>query len=142
MAARRAAGRFRHGRFRPGVERESHAGRRRDFCLSCAPTPPRGLFLWQPESSLGIGAGAISPSGTFRGVAAGQGLSQPGRCQEVRSAPAQNRLWELGLRNARIFGSGSEFERLRDYQPDDEYRRINWKATARRGKPISIEFET
>jgi len=54
----------------------------------------------------------------------------------------QNRLWELGLRNARLFGSGSEFERLRDYQPDDEYRRINWKATARRGKPITIEYET
>jgi uncharacterized protein (DUF58 family) len=54
----------------------------------------------------------------------------------------KNRLWELGLRNARIFGSGTEFERLRDYLPDDEYRRINWKATARRGKPISVEFET
>lgn len=54
----------------------------------------------------------------------------------------QNRLWELGLRNARIFGSGTEFERLRDYLPDDEYRRVNWKATARRGKPISVEYET
>lgn len=54
----------------------------------------------------------------------------------------KNRLWELGVRNARIFGSGTEFERLRDYSPDDEYRRINWKATARRGKPISVEYET
>jgi uncharacterized protein (DUF58 family) len=54
----------------------------------------------------------------------------------------KNRLWELGLRNAKIFGSGTEFERLRDYQPDDEYRRINWKATARRSKPISIEYES
>jgi len=54
----------------------------------------------------------------------------------------KNRLWELGVRNARIFGSGTEFERLRDYLPDDEYRRIDWKATARRGKPISVEYET
>ncbi|MEZ4868957.1 MAG: DUF58 domain-containing protein [Caldilineaceae bacterium] len=54
----------------------------------------------------------------------------------------KNRLWELGVRHTRIFGSGTEFERLRDYLPDDEYRRINWKATARRGKPISIEYET
>ncbi|MBX3013171.1 MAG: DUF58 domain-containing protein [Caldilineaceae bacterium] len=54
----------------------------------------------------------------------------------------QNRLWELGLRSARILGSGTEFERLRDYLPDDEYRRIDWKATARRGKPISVEYET
>ncbi|MBV7334614.1 DUF58 domain-containing protein [Chloroflexi bacterium TSY] len=54
----------------------------------------------------------------------------------------KNRLWDLGLRNAKIFGSGTEFERLRDYLPDDEFRRINWKATARRGKPISVEYET
>lgn len=54
----------------------------------------------------------------------------------------RHRLWELGLRQTRVLGAGREFERLRDYQPDDEYRRINWKATARRGKPISAEFET
>lgn len=54
----------------------------------------------------------------------------------------RNRLWELGLRATRLRGAGSEFERLRDYTPDDEYRRIYWPATARRGKPISMEYET
>ncbi|MEZ4676157.1 MAG: DUF58 domain-containing protein [Caldilineaceae bacterium] len=54
----------------------------------------------------------------------------------------KHRLWELGLRNTKIRGAGTEFERLRDYLPDDEYRRINWKATARRGMPISVEYET
>lgn len=54
----------------------------------------------------------------------------------------RNRLWELGVRQTRLLGAGSEFERLREYTPDDEYRRINWAATARRGRPISIEFET
>jgi uncharacterized protein (DUF58 family) len=54
----------------------------------------------------------------------------------------RNRLWEIGLRSTRLLGRGSEFERLRDYSPDDDYRRINWQATARRGKPISVEFET
>ncbi len=51
-------------------------------------------------------------------------------------------LTELGLRNAKVFGAGTEFERLRDYTPDDEFRRINWKATARRHKPIAVEYET
>ncbi len=51
-------------------------------------------------------------------------------------------LAELGLRQARIYGSGSEFERLRDYTPDDEFRRINWRATARRNKLIAAEYET
>lgn len=54
----------------------------------------------------------------------------------------KNRLWELGVRNTRLTGAGTDFERLRDYLPDDDYRRINWKATARRGKPISAEFQT
>ena len=52
------------------------------------------------------------------------------------------RLQELGLRKARVFGRGTEFERLREWTPDDEFRQISWKATARRGKPIAIEYQT
>jgi uncharacterized protein (DUF58 family) len=54
----------------------------------------------------------------------------------------RNRLQEIGLRNARQFGEGTEFERLREYLPDDEFRRINWKATARRNRPVTIEYQT
>jgi uncharacterized protein (DUF58 family) len=51
-------------------------------------------------------------------------------------------LFELGLRQQRVYGGGTEFERLREYSTDDEFRRMNWKATARRGKPIVAEYET
>lgn len=54
----------------------------------------------------------------------------------------RNRLQEIGLRNARQFGEGTEFERLREYLPDDEFRRINWKATARRNRPVTVEYQT
>lgn len=54
----------------------------------------------------------------------------------------QNRLQEIGLRQARLTGQGTEFERLREYRPDDEYRRINWKATARRFRPITVAYQT
>ncbi|MDJ0756842.1 MAG: DUF58 domain-containing protein [Ardenticatenaceae bacterium] len=54
----------------------------------------------------------------------------------------QNRLQELGLRHTRLLGEGTEFERLREYLPDDEYRRINWKATARRQRPITMQYQT
>ncbi len=54
----------------------------------------------------------------------------------------KNRLQEIGLRNTRQFGEGTEFERLREYLPDDEYRRINWKATARRHRPVTVEYQT
>lgn len=53
-----------------------------------------------------------------------------------------NRLQELGLRNTRQFGEGTEYERLREYLPDDDFRRINWKATARRQRPVTIEYQT
>lgn len=51
-------------------------------------------------------------------------------------------LREMGLRSARLIGRGTEFESLREYQPDDDYRRINWKATARRHRPITSLYET
>jgi uncharacterized protein (DUF58 family) len=54
----------------------------------------------------------------------------------------QNRLQELGLRHTRVYGEGTEFERLREYLPDDEYRRIDWKATARRHRPVTVEYQT
>ena len=44
-------------------------------------------------------------------------------------------------RPRRIFGRGTEFESLRDYHPDDEYRNIDWKATARRNKLTSREYQ-
>jgi uncharacterized protein (DUF58 family) len=53
----------------------------------------------------------------------------------------RNRIEEIGLRQARRFGEGTEFERLRDYQADDGYRQINWKATARIRRPIVAEYQ-
>ena len=51
-------------------------------------------------------------------------------------------LHEIGLKSSRLFGRGTELERLREYQSDDDYRNIDWKATARKQKPITREFET
>ncbi len=38
-------------------------------------------------------------------------------------------------------GGESEFERLREYTRDDDVRRIDWKATARKGTPIAREYQ-
>jgi uncharacterized protein (DUF58 family) len=54
----------------------------------------------------------------------------------------RNRLQEIGLRHTRMFGEGTEFERLREYLPDDEFGRIDWKATARRHRPVTVEYQT
>ena len=46
------------------------------------------------------------------------------------------RILQVGLRTARGLGGGTEFEQLREYGPDDEFRRIDWTATARAGRTI------
>jgi uncharacterized protein (DUF58 family) len=45
------------------------------------------------------------------------------------------------VRAIRRRGGESEFERLREYSKDDEYRSIDWKATARRHKLIAREYQ-
>lgn len=46
------------------------------------------------------------------------------------------RILDVGMRSARGLGGGTDFEQLREYGPDDEFRRIDWTASARAGKPI------
>ncbi len=50
-------------------------------------------------------------------------------------------LHEIGVRAARHAGTGTEFESLREYIDGDDYRDIDWKATARRGSPVVRRFE-
>lgn len=52
-----------------------------------------------------------------------------------------DRLEQIGIRLTRVRGQGQEFESLREYTPDDEYRHIDWKATARRHRPITRQYE-
>jgi uncharacterized protein (DUF58 family) len=51
----------------------------------------------------------------------------------------QNR--EAAMRAVRLRGGENEFERLREYVKDDEYRTIDWKATARRQRLIAREYQ-
>ena len=44
-------------------------------------------------------------------------------------------------RLTRLRGGDTEFERLRDYLPDDEFKKIDWKATARRRKFTVREYQ-
>lgn len=46
-----------------------------------------------------------------------------------------------GVRTVRERAEGREFERLREYVRGDDTRRIDWKATARRGELIVREYE-
>jgi uncharacterized protein (DUF58 family) len=47
----------------------------------------------------------------------------------------------LGFHTHRQVGKGREFEKLREYVPGDSFDEVHWKATARRGKPITKVFQ-
>lgn len=44
-----------------------------------------------------------------------------------------NRLTDVGIKKIRRLGTSMEFEQLKNYTPGDDYRSINWKASARQG---------
>ncbi|MDQ2086205.1 DUF58 domain-containing protein [Herbivorax sp. ANBcel31] len=46
-----------------------------------------------------------------------------------------------GVKKVKSFGGGTEFESLREYNEGDDYRKINWLATARANKLIINTFE-
>lgn len=52
-----------------------------------------------------------------------------------------NRLSLMGMRRMRRIGQDNEFERLRDYTLDDNYKFIDWRSTARRGKLTVKDFQ-
>jgi uncharacterized protein (DUF58 family) len=60
----------------------------------------------------------------------------PGRAH-VAARIERARELQSGSRSSAFRGGGSDFDSLRDYHPDDEFRRINWSATARAGTPIT-----
>lgn len=47
----------------------------------------------------------------------------------------------FGVHAQRQVGKGREFERLREYLPGDGFDEIHWKATARRGRPVTKVFQ-
>jgi uncharacterized protein (DUF58 family) len=53
-----------------------------------------------------------------------------------------NRLSLMGVRRTRRVGLENDFERLRDYTLDDNYKYIDWKASARRLKLTVKDFQT
>ncbi|MEN8121184.1 MAG: DUF58 domain-containing protein [Bacteroidota bacterium] len=51
-----------------------------------------------------------------------------------------NRLSEAGIKKVRKLSHTLEFEQIRDYVKGDDYRTINWKATARRSQLMVNQY--
>jgi uncharacterized protein (DUF58 family) len=51
-----------------------------------------------------------------------------------------NRLQEAGVKRMRKLGHSLEFEQIKEYVIGDDYRTVNWKATARRSELMTNNF--
>src|SRR5436305_8341549 len=51
-----------------------------------------------------------------------------------------NRLSEAGIKKIHKIGHSMEFEQIKEYVAGDDYRTLNWKATARKGQPMVSNF--
>jgi uncharacterized protein (DUF58 family) len=52
-----------------------------------------------------------------------------------------NKLIEAGIKRVRRAGSFSEFDQIKDYVEGDNYRTINWNATARRSRLMVNQYQ-
>ena len=53
-----------------------------------------------------------------------------------------NKLTEIGIKKVRQIGHHTEFEQIKEYVKGDDYRTINWKATARRHQLMVNTFQS
>jgi uncharacterized protein (DUF58 family) len=60
--------------------------------------------------------------------------------RRLARAVRQGKLGAEGRRLRGPLGLGTDFESVREYAPDDDVRRINWRATARLGKPMTNQY--
>ncbi|RYY21802.1 MAG: DUF58 domain-containing protein [Sphingobacteriaceae bacterium] len=60
--------------------------------------------------------------------------------QRYELLAVSNRLTQQGIKKIRRIGHSMEFEQIKNYVPGDDYRSINWKATARKGDMMVNAF--
>jgi uncharacterized protein (DUF58 family) len=95
-----------------------------------------GSVAWpQPDTRVG---GALSLAWWSRRVAADCTVTVVPDLV-VRSGPARGSR-SSGEQRARTTGAGTEIFQLREYRRGDPLRLIDWKASARRGRPISRDM--
>jgi uncharacterized protein (DUF58 family) len=100
-------------------------GRHRLPAVAARRVGPLGLGSWQ------FAGGAETDVVVYPDVPA---------ARRIVTALRKGRFRDAGLLTRGPLGLGTEFETVRDYQPDDDIRQVNWAATARTGRPMSNQY--
>ncbi|MDP5231778.1 MAG: DUF58 domain-containing protein [Cellulophaga sp.] len=61
--------------------------------------------------------------------------------QQYDFLATSNNLTEFGLKKIRRIGHTQEFEQIKDYIPGDDFRTINWKATAKKSQLMVNQYQ-
>ncbi|MFO7657867.1 MAG: DUF58 domain-containing protein [Bacteroidales bacterium] len=63
------------------------------------------------------------------------------RMHQYQLLAISDRLNEIGINRVRRVGHHSEFDQIREYVSGDDYRTLNWKATARKNKFMVNQYQ-
>jgi uncharacterized protein (DUF58 family) len=101
----------------------------------------RGEMRFAPITARQVGPLGLGRR-TFDGEGEATALVYPDvyAAQRLVVVLRKGRFRDPGLRTRGPLGLGTDFESIRDYQPDDDVRQINWTATARVGRPMSTVY--
>lgn len=61
--------------------------------------------------------------------------------QKFQFFAISNRLVEYGIKKIRRIGHNQEFEQIKEYVRGDDFRTVNWKATARKGELMVNSYQ-
>jgi uncharacterized protein (DUF58 family) len=112
-------------RIEPGSITALRRGRHVLPAVATRSTGPLGLARWDHEAT------APAEVRVFPDLHAARRLA---------FAVARGRFRDQGNVARGPLGLGTEFELIREYQPDDDVRQVNWRATARLGRPMSNQY--
>ena len=96
-----------------------------------------------------LGAITVRTVGPRRLMARQRARDVPGSLAVMPAYPSRDEMrtrlkvpLESGIRSVRTRGVGTEFEQLREYRPGDDFRRIDWAATARMQHAVVRDYRT
>lgn len=94
----------------------------------------------------GVASASLGPLGLARvhhRMTSGVELEVMTNVAGARRLLVRRRRTRAGLlsgQSAGPLGLGTEFESVREYTPDDDFRQLNWRATARLDRPMSNQY--
>lgn len=115
--------------------------------------PPGGSVVWEYEVVATPGSYSIGPLVAIyrdplgltemnRVVLAKQSITVHPRPLDIPRKPVSFYTYSpAGIIRSKRRGQGLLFLEIREYHPDDDFRYIDWKSTARMGQPMVKEFE-